>query len=53
MNQTTLPVFGTCPKAIKMASLVKTLQGHSTLKVKVCVTARHSACRTGHFAAGA
>lgn len=36
-----LVVFGTRPEAIKMAPLVKELQKHSDLDVKVCVTAQH------------
>lgn len=41
MPRKILLVFGTRPEAIKMAPLVKTLQGHSALEVKVCVTAQH------------
>lgn len=41
MTRKILLVFGTRPEAIKMAPLVKTLQGHSALQVKVCVTAQH------------
>jgi len=33
--------FGTRPEAIKMASLVHTLQDNKNLEVKVCVTAQH------------
>jgi UDP-N-acetylglucosamine 2-epimerase (non-hydrolysing) len=36
-----LIVFGTRPEAIKMASLVKTLQASCHLQVQVCVTAQH------------
>ncbi|MCJ7798311.1 MAG: UDP-N-acetylglucosamine 2-epimerase (non-hydrolyzing), partial [Polaromonas sp.] len=41
MPRKILLVFGARPEAIKMAPLVKTLQGHSALEVKVCVTAQH------------
>ncbi|MBL8370317.1 MAG: UDP-N-acetylglucosamine 2-epimerase (non-hydrolyzing) [Burkholderiaceae bacterium] len=36
-----LVVFGTRPEAIKMAPLVKVLEGSSHLEHKVCVTAQH------------
>jgi UDP-N-acetylglucosamine 2-epimerase (non-hydrolysing) len=36
-----LLVFGTRPEAIKMAPLVKTLQGNNAFEIKVCVTAQH------------
>ena len=36
-----LLVFGTRPEAIKMAPLVKSLQGHAAFDVRVCVTAQH------------
>jgi len=37
----TMLVFGTRPEAIKMAPLVKALQGEPTMQVTVCVTAQH------------
>ena len=36
-----LVVFGTRPEAIKMAPLIKTLEGSSRLQYRVCVTAQH------------
>lgn len=36
-----LTVFGTRPEAIKMAPLVKALEGSSRLEHRVCVTAQH------------
>ncbi|WP_457772323.1 hypothetical protein [Phycobium rhodophyticola] len=36
-----LIVFGTRPEAIKMAPVVKRLQGIAGLEVDVCVTAQH------------
>jgi UDP-N-acetylglucosamine 2-epimerase (non-hydrolysing) len=36
-----LTVFGTRPEAIKMAPLVKALQGSTQLELLVCVTAQH------------
>ena len=36
-----LTIFGTRPEAIKMAPLVKELQGRKEFDSKVCVTAQH------------
>lgn len=36
-----ITIFGTRPEAIKMAPLVKVLQGRSEIDTKVCVTAQH------------
>jgi UDP-N-acetylglucosamine 2-epimerase (non-hydrolysing) len=36
-----LSIFGTRPEAIKMAPLVKALEGHEAFESKVCVTAQH------------
>ena len=36
-----LTVFGTRPEAIKMAPLVKTLEGDPSIESRVCVTAQH------------
>jgi hypothetical protein len=41
MRKKILLVFGTCPEAIKMAPLVRTLQAQDAFQVKVCVSARH------------
>lgn len=42
MKKKCLLIFGTRPEAIKMAPLVKGLQGHSIdFDVKICVTAQH------------
>lgn len=40
MRKKILLVFGTCPEAIKMAPLVRTLQALEAFQVKVCVSAR-------------
>jgi UDP-N-acetylglucosamine 2-epimerase (non-hydrolysing) len=36
-----ITIFGTRPEAIKMAPLVKELNGHNRIENKVCVTAQH------------
>ena len=36
-----LSIFGTRPEAIKMAPLIKILEGSSAIKSVVCVTAQH------------
>lgn len=41
MSKKILLVFGTCPEAIKMAPLVRTLQAQDAFQVKVCVSAQH------------
>lgn len=41
MKKKILSVFGTRPEAIKMAPVVKALEGEATVESKVCVTAQH------------
>ena len=41
MKKRILFVFGTRPEAIKMATVIKTLQEDKAFEVKVCVTAQH------------
>jgi len=41
LNRRILVVFGTRPEAIKMAPIVKLLQGRNDFQVSVCVTGQH------------
>lgn len=41
LNRKILVVFGTRPEAIKMAPIVKLLQGRNDFEVSVCVTGQH------------